>query len=217
MSIEAAYSEDYFERGVAKGISGYTDYRWLPERTIPMVAHMCERLGIRTGDNVLDFGCAKGFVVLAMKLLYRQAWGVDVSKYAIDNAHQKVADRCTLIEPKGEIPVMCGRPTYDWCIAKDTLEHVPHEDMDAVLQTIRDACNKAYVVVPLGENGSYVVPSYEHDATHVIREDLDWWVEKVKGAGFDVLDYSHDARFVKENYASWERGNGFLELRVSAE
>jgi SAM-dependent methyltransferase len=206
------YDEDYFERGVAKGVSGYTDYRWMPERTIPMVSHMCEALGIRYGDTVLDFGCAKGFVTLAFNLLWRDAYGVDISEYAISHSHPDVSDRLRLMNTGEDIPVLCDGEGYDWCIAKDVLEHIAYDDLPSLLKRIGNVCNNLFVVVPLGENGKYVVPSYEHDVTHIIREGLPWWENSLETAGLKVVDASYDARFVKGNYASFERGNGFLRV-----
>ena len=34
------YNQDYFERGIELGISGYNNYRWMPEFTIPMAMTM---------------------------------------------------------------------------------------------------------------------------------------------------------------------------------
>ena len=74
------YDEDYFERGIESGKSLYTNYRWIPELTIPMCSFLNEQLGIGQSENVLDFGCAKGFIVKAMRLLGRNAYGVDLNQ-----------------------------------------------------------------------------------------------------------------------------------------
>lgn len=84
------YDEDYYERGIENGVSCYTNYRWLPELTIPMAATMIEYLGIDMGDRILDFGCAKGYLVKAFRLLHREAYGFDISDYARENAHDDI-------------------------------------------------------------------------------------------------------------------------------
>ena len=33
-------------------------------------------------------------------------------------------------------------------------------------------------------NRKYIIPSYEKDITHIIREDMSWWLERFKKAGF---------------------------------
>ena len=81
MSTRNLFNEDYYERGLEKGISGYSNYRWMPELTIPMCAMLNESLGIKLGQRILDFGCAKGFIVRAFRLLHREAWGYDPSEY----------------------------------------------------------------------------------------------------------------------------------------
>ena len=52
------YDADYFLRGKETGKSLYENYRWLPDLTTPMVCSIISHLGIRSGDTILDFGCA---------------------------------------------------------------------------------------------------------------------------------------------------------------
>ena len=66
MSSNNVFDEDYFERGVQLGISGYTNYRWIPELTLPLCETMARYLGISKDDRILDFGCAKGYIVRAL-------------------------------------------------------------------------------------------------------------------------------------------------------
>ena len=61
------YDADYFLRGKQTGRSLYENYRWLPDLTIPMVAAMIRHLGIKPDDKILDFGCARGYVVKAFR------------------------------------------------------------------------------------------------------------------------------------------------------
>ena len=63
------YDEDYFERGLSSGKSGYDNYRWLPELTIKFAYKIIKELNLREGDRVLDYGCAKGFFVKALRIL----------------------------------------------------------------------------------------------------------------------------------------------------
>ena len=74
---ESVYNESYFERGLESGLSLYQNYRWIPELTIPMAMTIIDFLGIKRHQTILDFGCAKGFLVKAFRLLYRSAYGVD--------------------------------------------------------------------------------------------------------------------------------------------
>ncbi len=82
------FDRDYFERGIASGKSLYENYRWIPELTIPMAMTYIDTLGLKKEDRILDFGCAKGYVVKALRMLHRKAWGCDVSDYAIESSDQ---------------------------------------------------------------------------------------------------------------------------------
>src|SRR5436305_1382867 len=90
LAKECQYDEDYFLRGKESGKSLYSDYRWLPELTIPMVCAMIRHLGIGPDDTVLDFGCARGYVVKAFQELGYIAYGYDTSEWAVQNADPAV-------------------------------------------------------------------------------------------------------------------------------
>lgn len=205
------FDEDYYERGEETGRSLYTNYRWLPELTIPMASYLVRQLPIDHSQTVLDFGCAKGYLVLALRMLGYQAYGVDISKYAIEHCPKEVEPYVRVITPNNSLLLPDGS-LYNWVLAKDVLEHVPYEDIDHVLRLIRGAGKKLFTVIPLAMKGRYIVPLYENDVTHFIREDMDWWIERFRRAGFKHRRSSYHIPYFKENYRWWERGNGFFVL-----
>lgn len=200
----AKFDADYFERGEALGLSCYTNYRWLPELTIPMAHEIVTTLGIQRDESILDFGCAKGFLVKALRLLHYEASGFDVSDYAIDTA------------PADVRPFLFKRTNWEspfsWTIAKDVLEHVPYQDLAAVLSIIRSSTNRAFVIVPLGDGERYIAPEYERDATHVIRESSGWWGKRFSRAGFEVLEMATHMPFIKRSRC--RMSDGFFTLRT---
>ena len=204
------YSEDYFERGIESGVSLYTNYRWIPELTIPLCSDLVYYLDIPYNATILDFGCAKGYSVKALRLLHREAYGVDISKYAIDSCPSDVKDYIKLLDESGKIPVLCDGDKYNYCFAKDILEHIPYENLNNRLGEIRKVCEKLFVAVPLGDGKKYYCETYELDKTHIIRENLDWWQSKLKDAGFNVVKSMYHMKYIKENYVQYENGNGFF-------
>ena len=200
------YDEDYFERGIENKKSCYTNYRWIPELTIPLAFSMIEYLKISPEEKILDFGCAKGYLVKAFRLLHRQAFGYDISDYAKESAPYDVK--------KFFVETCAG--DYDWVISKDVFEHVPYEEIDATLKKLSRSTRKMFCIIPLGEDGKYIVPAYELDATHIIRENLDWWIEKFSANGFSVESADYKVKYIKENWSKWERGNGFFTLSSRA-
>ena len=200
------FGADYFERGVEACCSLYTRYRWMPERTIPFAARLCEELPIPRGARVLDFGCARGFLVKALRLLGRDAWGVDLSEWAIANAPRDVAAFVTQVPP--------AQPPdgdYDVVIAKDVLEHMEGWHVKWTLRSLALAGKRLFAAVPLGADGAYVVPAYERDVTHIIRESLDWWCARATDAGWSVTFAGHEFAETKDHWVkAYPKGNGFF-------
>jgi cyclopropane fatty-acyl-phospholipid synthase-like methyltransferase len=204
------YNKDYFEDGEALGVSCYKDYRWLPELTLPMAKNIIDVLKITSSDHVLDYGCAKGYFVRALRELnIYYSFGLDISEYAIKNCDESVKNVVGLLHEGQTILEKAGRG-FDWIICKDVLEHVSYEKINETLLQFSEVTKKCFIVVPLGKNGQYVVPEYEKDVTHVIREDLEWWKNRIQQAGFDVTYAEYSFPGVKENWSEYKQGNGFF-------
>lgn len=200
------FDADYFLRGQELGISGYTDYHWMPELTVPMVQVIADHCGFTKGGLILDFGCARGYMVRALRGLGYNAWGHDVSQWALENADTVAKEYL-----KGYLPYK--DVMFDWVLAKDVLEHV--EDVAYTVKTLMSVAQEGvFAVVPLSamDGGKYVVPSYEDDVTHIHRLTLPTWA-----AMFMVPGWSVDVRYrlpgVKDNYAQYPAGNGFITAR----
>lgn len=203
------FDEDYFLRGPQTGKSLYEDYKWLPNLTKKMARCIVDRLGIAAWHTVLDFGCARGYMVRVLRELGIEAVGMDVSQWAIDNCDPKVKKFVMLGDNISDIV----QPKLDWIIAKDVLEHVPR-----VADTIGDLLDTArlgvFAVVPLSavDGEPYVVPEYEKDVTHIHRLTLGTWVGLFARPGWRV-ECCYRISGIKDNYAKYERGNGFITAR----
>jgi SAM-dependent methyltransferase len=203
---ECVYGEDYYLRGKQVGLSLYENYRWLPDLTIPMARAMVRHLGIMPHQSVLDFGCARGYLVRALRECGRLAYGYDPSTWAIENADPEIRTYVTNCKSILET-------SFDWIIAKDVLEHVP--DVAAVIDELfSKVIAGMLVVVPLSATDGlgYVVPEYEADATHIHRLTLSSWVRLFARPGWAVTS-QYAIRGIKDNYAHFPRGNGFITVR----
>lgn len=210
--LGVAYDSDYYERGVETGKSCYSQYRWLPELTIPMAMIIIDTLGIRPRQSVLDFGCAKGFVVKALRMLRRDAEGIDVSAYAIEQADKDVAGYCHLVNDLNTWSLV---RSFDHVIAKDVLEHVPYEMIEETVAALARMTHSLMVVVPLGRNGRYVIEAYERDVTHVIREEAHWWLALFERFFHDV-SWRHHIEGLKDNWHHVDpKGNAVFIARSS--
>lgn len=164
------YDSDYYLNGVKTGKSNYVDYGWKPDLTLPMVDHLKRALHIKDGDTVLDFGCARGYLVKALRMRGVNAFGYDSSTWAIENCDEGV---------KGYVSNVMPTDRFDHVTMKDCAEHIRIGDLTPILATLVDAMRKTMlIIVPLvGEDGDYLRQEDRSDPSHVIRWDLQGWLD----------------------------------------
>lgn len=200
------YDEDYYERGIETGKSAYHNYRWISGLTIPMAMTIIDFLNITRDDTILDFGCAKGYLVKALRLLYRQAWGVDESLYAIKNCDSIVKQFCSLPSVPLKIP-----NTFDLCIAKDVFEHIEEEELVKILKWM--PVKRLFAVIPLGDSSLYRAPINNADPTHVICANEIWWINFFVTCGYEIVDFRFQIPGIKDNYyEKYPDAHGFFRL-----
>jgi hypothetical protein len=197
------FDEKYFEDGIRNHISAYENYSWMPERTIREASSITRAMDF---DNVLDYGCAKGFMVYAMRLLGKEAYGVDISEYAVKNCHSEVKDYLSVINSTDQI-----KGGWDLIIAKDVLEHIPKEQLPEVLRHFRARTKQLLVAVPLGDGRRYRIREYEMDITHVVREPEEYWLKLLADAGFKIKYFDYTLGHLKTNWTEDHPfGNAFI-------
>ena len=197
------FDKSYYESGPQTGKSLYQNYRWIPELTIPLAHHILSYTDIHESYTIMDFGCAKGYLVHALRLLGREAYGVDISEYAISQAPKEVNGHVKAIEPQSDNFKYC-----DLMLAKDILEHIPYDNLEEQLKVIRKQCNRIFAIIPLAKDNKYIIPAYELDKSHYIREDKEWWIDRFNDAGFINFQATTDLGPFKANWQEVDsRGN----------
>jgi hypothetical protein len=187
----SAYDADYYERGTESGKSNYQNYRWIPELTIPMAMSIIDFLKIKPKQAILDYGCAKGYLVKALRMLHRDAWGYDVSRYAISNADKDTQPYLIKIDD------IFSRH-FKYGIFKDVLEHIPVQELRGFLPVVN--IKKILTVVPLGRNGKYIAAANNMDITHIICEPKEWWLKLFSDCGWDCVYSSTKLEGIKDAY-----------------
>jgi SAM-dependent methyltransferase len=202
------YNQDYYERGIESGKSCYQNYRWVPELTVPMAMTIIEFLGLKRQDQILDFGCAKGYLVKALRMLHRQAWGVDISDYALSQVPSDTAEYCCLA---GGGPSFFPR-MYDYGIAKDVFEHIPEEELPTVLQELPAVF--LFAVIPLGDKGVYRAKANNFDTSHVVCKDEKWWEQMFLQNNWTLHWKGFRVDGIKDSYYPHSpTGHGFFILK----
>ncbi len=164
------YDEDYYRNGIATGKSSYSDYRWLPDTSLPQADHYKRVLRIKEGDTVLDFGCALGFTVKALRMRGVEAFGCDSSEWAIQNCDEGVKSFVS-----SEVPVR----NFDHILMKDVAEHIHPVELASLLGHLKSLMRKSMlIIVPLTAhvNDPYLRPEDNADPSHVIKWPLQQWL-----------------------------------------
>jgi SAM-dependent methyltransferase len=94
IAVSKQFGQMYFDGPREYGYGGYRyDGRWLPVAR-DVVAHF----GLKPGMRVLDIGCAKGFLVKDLMQVCPglEAFGIDVSEYALMNCEPETVGRLHL-------------------------------------------------------------------------------------------------------------------------
>jgi SAM-dependent methyltransferase len=131
--------------------------------------------------RVLDAGCAIGLLVEALRSRGVEAFGVDLSGYAIEQAHESVKPYCR----RGSIvEEFTGR--YDLVISIEVLEHMPAPEAEAAIANI---CRHTDDVLFSSTPFDYREP------THVNVHPPEHWAELFARHDF-YRDTEYDATFV---------------------
>jgi Methyltransferase domain len=174
------FDSDYYLQGINTGKSNYENYRWLPKVTRLMVKYLQNILGFKKDDTFLDFGCARGYTVRALREIGIKAYGYDISTWAIENCDKSV---------KNYVSNTLNDSKYDYIFAKDVFEHIPEDELTKIIHDLLSKTNKTlFIIVPITKetNGKYVCPRDELDSTHVIRWNLKDWMDFLHKITFEM-------------------------------
>src|SRR5437764_4496733 len=142
-AIARTFGREYFDGPREQGYGGYRyDGRWLP-----IARDIAAHFRLQAGDHVLDIGCAKGFLLRDLMEVVPglNAWGLEISQYAIDNCHPDARGR--IVRGSAEkLPFASGRMAAVLCI--NVIHNlVRAECIEAVREIERLAPGRGYIQV----------------------------------------------------------------------
>lgn len=139
--ISKEYGELYFDGPRDYGYGGYKyDGRW-----VPVATDIIKHFDLKPGARVLDVGCAKGFLVKDLVDQGIDAYGLDISEYALRNCEPDVVGRLHLGTGLN-LPFPDG--SFDCVLSLNTVHNFKRDNAIVALQEIqRLSGGKAFVQV----------------------------------------------------------------------
>ena len=131
--------------------------------------------------SVLDAGCAMGFLVESLRGVGVEAYGVDISEYAIENAHESIKPYVSV----GSITEPFAQK-YDLIVSIEVLEHL---SKDAAEAAIANLCQHTDDILFSSTPFDY------KEVTHYNVQPPDYWMEQFARHGF-IRDVDFDATFI---------------------
>lgn len=196
------YDASYYENGKQSGKGWLENYRWMPRRTFKEAFAYIDFLSLDEDSYVLDFGCAKGFIVRALRELEIKADGCDISQYSLSFAPENCWN---CFDPKSWTD---HKDTgYTHVVVKDALEHLTVDQLYGTLDNMAIVANKMCCVIPLGDNNIYRIPEYHQEVSHLLCENEGWWRYTFYKAGWKVIKDTPHVPGLKDNWTNVPNGN----------
>jgi 2-polyprenyl-3-methyl-5-hydroxy-6-metoxy-1,4-benzoquinol methylase len=132
--------------------------------------------------SVLDAGCSRGYLLKSLRQRGVEAWGIDGSEDAIQNAIPESQAFCYI----GSLVDPFPHPHYDLIICIDTIEHYsPEEAIRAVENLCLHSDNILLSCIPIEYGNSTILNA----------QPPGYWASLFSGFGF-IHDINFDASFI---------------------
>ena len=168
----------------------YGGYNYIPGRWAPVANLMVEHYELKPGHKVLDIGCGKGFQLfeLTQVLPGLQVRGLDISNYALDNAHPETKGFLDL-GTAAKLPYKDEE--FDLVFSINTLHNLHNHDLECALKEMGRVGKRQYLCVESYRN--------EFEKANLLYwqvtceqfnspSDWDWW--------FKYCGYTGDYSFI---------------------
>jgi hypothetical protein len=185
------YNADYYLNGVGSNygrkdehgnivFSPYDEASYLPNNR-KLAAFIAS---VYKPKTALVLGCARAYLVLALRELGVDAKGIDISQWAIDNApakirpHLFVGDICDLSRFK--------TAAFDLVTAFDVFEHITVPDLYTALGEASRVCKDTLVIdVPIEKDDLHPDQSSGTDKSHVSVYSEQFWINQFTASNKD--------------------------------
>lgn len=124
------YPAAYYEGGVGSEYNGYgDDPGWAPIADVALLYSPN-----KMAPTLYDLGCAKGFFVSAARKIGFDAYGIDISEYAVASAPSHIAP---YVRVGNVVDLPWGDDTADVVHTGEFLEHIYTDELDRVMDEVQ--------------------------------------------------------------------------------
>ncbi|PHU40387.1 hypothetical protein CSX00_06360 [Pseudobutyrivibrio ruminis] len=132
--------------------------------------------------KTLDVGCAVGYLVEGLRDLGVEAYGIDISEYAISQVRDDIKPFCK-VQNASENKI---EEKYDLITCIEVLEHLSLDDIE---RTINNICNATDMVI-------FSSTPFDYDEeSHFSVNKMGFWSEKFAANGF-YHDLDYDCSYI---------------------
>jgi ubiquinone/menaquinone biosynthesis C-methylase UbiE len=158
--------------------------------------------------KILDMGCNNGYMVLLLRQMGYEAYGIDINKYAFEVASDS-AKPYLFTGSFADIPFADN--TFDISISWGTIEHLPETLSSKCLSEAIRVSSKAVWI------GCDNIPQ-SIEPYHITNYPIDWWEKKLELLGqrvdYKLRDFIKSRLSLRKNQAYWNALECVLNKKI---
>lgn len=183
-TTDTEYGESYWT-SMADG-QGYEDSLiWHDIGHVVFETYLVDETGqdLSPQNSFVDVGCAYGFLVEHLRKRGCDAWGLDISQWALEHSPEFVRPYLKQFDLTRPDMPFYGYERFELLACLETLEHIPEEHVDQALSHLYGLLKPGgSALIAVCVEGTH---NWESDPTHVTIKEPGWWEEKFEASGFE--------------------------------
>lgn len=167
MSEKELYDRDYFIGGNKSNYGDYKEAGGVMKELSEMIFKLFKP------KSLLDIGCAYGYVPIYLRKIGVEAYGIDISDFAIaqGNKNYLVVGDATDLHPFKD-------RQFEVVIASELMEHIPEVKIDKAIEEAKRV-SKRFIIYLIAMTGFTSHDSvHDHDISHVSMKNRKFWLKK---------------------------------------
>ena len=144
MNVAKKYSKEYWD-GDRK--FGYGGYKYINGYLTPVAKKIIKIFKLSNNSKIVDIGCGKGFLLYEIKKILPKIkiTGLDISKYAKQNAKKEIRSKIKIFNVKKKLPFR--NKQFDLALSINCYHNLKINNLEIALKEISRISKKQFVSV----------------------------------------------------------------------